>query len=165
MSHEPEGYAPSDAELRSILGDAKTIAVVGLSSNPLRHSNDVSTWLQEKGYRIVPVNPNETEVLGERSYPSLDDVPQDVAIDVVDVFRRAEHTPEIAEQAVRRGAKVLWLQDGIVNDDARRIAEDGGLTVIMGVCIQRTKRRLDRGFGGEDEPEASAAPESDKEPE
>jgi predicted CoA-binding protein len=161
---EPEGYAPSDAELRSILGDAKTIAVVGLSSNPLRHSNDVSTWLQEKGYRIIPVNPNETEVLGERSYPSLDDVPNDVAIDVVDVFRRAQYTPEIAEQAVRRGAKVLWLQDGIVNDDARRIAEDGGLTVIMGVCIQRTKRRLDRGFGGEAEPEASAAPESEKEP-
>jgi predicted CoA-binding protein len=162
---EQEGYAPSDAELRSILGDAKTIAVVGLSSNPLRHSNDVSTWLQGKGYRIVPVNPNETEVLGERSYPSLDDVPQDVAIDVVDVFRRAQHTPEIAEQAVRRGAKVLWLQDGIVNDDARRIAEDGGLTVIMGVCIQRTKRRLDRGFGGGAEPEASAAPESEKESE
>lgn len=161
MSDERDGYAPSDVELRSILGDAKTIAVVGLSSNPLRHSNDVSTYLQQKGYRIVPVNPNETEVLGERAYPSLDDVPDDVEIDVVDVFRRAEHTPEVAEQAVRRRAKVLWLQDGIVNDDARRIAEEAGLTVIMGVCIQRTKDRLDRGSGGADEPEASGAPGSE----
>lgn len=147
MSDEREGYAPSDAELRSILGDARTIAVVGLSSNPLRHSNDVSTYLQRKGYRIVPVNPNETEVLGERAYSSLDEVPEDIRIDVVDVFRRAEHTPEVAEQAVRRGAKVLWLQDGIVNDDARRIAEDAGLTVIMGVCIERTNRRLERSSG------------------
>ena len=161
MSDAQEGYAPSDAELRSILGDARTIAVVGLSSNPLRHSNDVSSYLQAKGYRIVPVNPNETEVLGEKAYPSLDDVPDDVEIDVVDVFRRAEHTPEVAEQAVRRGAKVLWLQDGIVNDDARRIGEDAGLTVIMGVCIQRTKDRLDRGIGGGDGPEASAAPENE----
>ena len=160
MSDARQGYAPSDVELWSILGDAKTIAVVGLSSNPLRHSNDVSSYLQAKGYRIVPVNPNETEVLGERAYPSLDDVPDDVEIDVVDVFRRAEHTPEVAEQAVRRRAKVLWLQDGIVNDDARRIAEEAGLTVIMGVCIQRTKDRLDRS-GGEDEPEASGAPGSE----
>ena len=147
MSDERNGYAPSDAELRSILGDARTIAVVGLSSNPLKHSNDVAGYLQRKGYRIVPVNPNETEVLGERAYPSLDDIPEDVKIDVVDVFRRAEHTPEVAEQAVRRGAKVLWLQDGIVNDDARRIAEDAGLTVIMGVCIERTNRRLERSSG------------------
>ena len=147
MSDEQEGYAPSDAELRSILGDARTIAVVGLSSNPEKHSNDVAGYLQRKGYRIVPVNPNETEVLGERAYPSLDEVPEDIRIDVVDVFRRAEHTPEVAEQAVRRGAKVLWLQDGIVNDDARRIAEDAGLTVIMGVCIERTNRRLERSSG------------------
>ncbi len=143
MSAEPEGYAPSDAELRSILGDAETIAVIGLSSKPDRHSNEVAAYLQRKGYRIVPVNPNETEVLGERAYPSLSEVPDDVRIDVVDVFRRADDTSPIAEQAVERGARVLWLQDGIVNDEARRIAEEGGLTVIMGVCIQRTKRRLE----------------------
>ena len=137
-------YGPSDAELRSILGDAKTIAVVGLSSNPFRDSFEVAEYLQAKGYRIVPVNPNETEVLGERAYPSLLDVPTDVRIDVVDVFRRAADTPPVAEQAVQVGAKVLWLQDGIVNEDARRVAEDGGLTVIMGVCIKRTNRRLER---------------------
>lgn len=139
-----EPYGPSDAELRSILGDAKTIAVVGLSSNPFRDSFEVAEYLQRKGYRIVPVNPNETHVLGETAYPSLIDVPADVRIDVVDVFRRASETPPIAEQAVQVGAKVLWLQDGIVNEDARRIAEEGGLTVIMGVCIRTTNRRLER---------------------
>jgi len=140
----PEPYGPSDAELRSILGDAETIAVVGLSSNPLRDSFEVAEYLQGKGYRIIPVNPKETEVFGEKAYPSLLDVPTDVRIDVVDVFRRAALTPPIAEQAVRIGAKVLWLQDGIVNEEARRIAEDAGLTVIMGLCIRRTERRLER---------------------
>ena len=144
MSDAPERYAPSDAELRSILGDAETIAVVGLSSKPDRESYEVAEYLQSRGYRIVPVNPNETAVLGERAYTTLSDIPEDVRIDVVDVFRRAADTPPVAEEAVARGAKVLWLQDGIVNDDARRIAEEGGLTVIMGVCIQRTKRRLDK---------------------
>jgi predicted CoA-binding protein len=138
----PRAYLPSDAELRSILGDAKSIAVVGLSSKPDRPSNDVAAFLQRKGYRIVPVNPAETEVLGERAYASLGDIPEDIVIDVVDVFRRAAETPPVAEAAVARGAKVLWLQDGIVNDDARRIAEDAGLTVIMGVCIRTTSNRL-----------------------
>jgi uncharacterized protein len=141
----PPAYMPSDAELRSILGDARTIAVVGLSSKPDRHSNEVATFLQGRGYRIVPVNPNETEVLGERAYPTLPDIPPEIEIDVVDVFRRAEDTPPVAEQAVARGAKVLWLQDGIVNDDARRIAETAGLTVIMGVCIQTTTKRVMKG--------------------
>jgi hypothetical protein len=140
----PEPYGPSDAELRSILGDAKTIAVVGLSSNPFRDSFEIAEYLQRKGYRIVPVNPNETQVLGEAAYPSLLDVPADVRIDVVDVFRRAADTPPVAQQAVQVGAKVLWLQDGIVNEDARRIAEEGGLTVVMGVCIRTTNRRLER---------------------
>ena len=141
---QSEPYGPSDAELRSILGDARTIAVVGLSSNPFKDSFEVAGYLQSKGYRIVPVNPNETEVLGETAYPSLLDVPKDIRIDVVDVFRRVAATPPIAEQAVKVGAKVLWLQDGIVNEDARRIAEEGGLTVIMGVCIRTTNRRLQR---------------------
>jgi predicted CoA-binding protein len=133
---------PSDQELRSILGEAETIAVVGLSSDPNKDSHEVASYLQGKGYRIIPVNPNETEVLGEKAYPTLLDVPEKV--DVVDVFRRAEHTPEIAEQAVKIGAKVLWLQDGIVNEDAWRIAQEGGVDVVMGVCIRRTSRRLDR---------------------
>jgi hypothetical protein len=157
--NEAAPYAPSDQELRSILGDARTIAVVGLSSNPMRDSFGVARYLRSKGYRIVPVNPNEAEVLGERAYASLLDVPPEVEIDVVDVFRRAEHTPDVARQAVERGAKVLWLQDEIVNDDARRIAEEGGLTVIMGVCIRRTRRRLI----GEAPATASSTPESEAE--
>jgi predicted CoA-binding protein len=130
------------AELRSLLGEAETIAVVGLSSDPSRPSNDVASYLQEHGYRIVPVNPNETEVLGERAYASLLDIPDDVPVDVVDVFRRAEHTPEVARDAVAIGAKVLWLQEGIVNEDAARIAQEAGLDVIMGVCIKKTRQRL-----------------------
>jgi uncharacterized protein len=138
-----ETYVPSDPELRSILGDARTIAVVGLSSNPERASYEVAEYLQSKGYRIVPVNPNETEVLGERVYPTLADIPSEIEIDVVDVFRRAEQTPAIAEEAVARGAKVLWLQEGIANDDARRIGEAGGLSVVMGVCMRKQSQRLD----------------------
>jgi len=137
-----EPAMPSDQELRSILGEAQTIAVVGLSSKTYRDSYSVAGYLQTKGYRIIPVNPNETEVLGERAYPSLLEVPEKV--DVVDVFRRAEYTPEVAEQAVKIGAKVLWLQDGIVNEDAWRIATEGGIDVVMGVCIRVTKNRLDR---------------------
>ena len=138
-----ETYVPSDPELRSILGDARTIAVVGLSSNPERASYEVAEYLQSKGYRIVPVNPNETEVLGERAYPTLADIPREIEIDVVDVFRRAEQTPAIAEEAVARGAKVLWLQEGIANDDARRIGEAGGLSVVMGVCMRKQSQRLE----------------------
>ena len=135
-------YLPSDDELRSILGAARVIAIVGLSSKPDRDSHSVASYLQGKGYRIIPVNPNESSVLGEPAYASLRDVPADIDIDVVDVFRRAEDTPAVAADAVARGARVLWLQDGIVNDDARRIAEGEGMTVVMGVCIRRTDQRL-----------------------
>lgn len=137
---EAQPYRPGDPELRAILGDARTIAVVGLSSDPTRYSNDVASYLQGHGYRIIPVNPTETEVLGEKAYPSLLEVPE--KIDAVDVFRRAEETPEVARQAVKVGAKVLWLQNDIVNEEARRIAEEAGLQVIMGVCMKTTHRRL-----------------------
>jgi predicted CoA-binding protein len=139
--------APEDRELRALLGDARTIAVVGLSSKPDRPSNGVAAYLQAHGYRIVPVNPNETDVLGERAYPSLLDLPEDMHVDVVDVFRRAEETPAVARDAVAIGARVLWLQAGIVNEDAYRIASDAGLEVIMGVCIRTTIQRLDTSEG------------------
>jgi len=141
MTETARSYAPSDPELRALLGDARTIAVVGLSSDPRRASNRIARYLQGKGYRVVPVNPNETEVLGEPSYASLRDVPDPV--DVVDVFRRPEHTPDIARDAVAAGAKLLWLQSGIVNDEARRIAEEAGLDVVMGVCIHDVAVRLE----------------------
>lgn len=135
---------PEDRELRALLGQVHTIAVVGLSSKPNRPSLSVAGYLQEHGYRIVPVNPRETEVLGEPAYPTLRDIPPDIRVDVVDVFRRAEETPEVARDAVAIGAKVLWLQDGIVNEEAYRIATEAGLEVIMGVCIRRTDQRLHR---------------------
>lgn len=138
-----DAMTPEDRELRALLGEAHTIAVVGLSSKPGRPSLEVARYLQDHGYRIVPVNPGETEVLGEPAYTSLREIPTDVKVDVVDVFRRAGDTPEVARDAVAIGAKVLWLQEGIVNEDAYRIADEGGLDVIMGVCIKRTRQRLE----------------------
>ena len=129
-------------ELRSLLGEARVIAVVGISSKPGDPRTASPPYLQEHGYRIVPVNPHETEVLGERVYPTLLDIPEDVHVDVVDVFRRAEHTPEVARDAVAIGARLLWLQEGIVSEEAARIASEGGLDVIMGVCIKKVRQRL-----------------------
>ncbi len=131
-----------DLELRALLGDVHTIAVVGLSSKPGRPSYEVARYLQRHGYRIVPVNPKETEVLGEPAYPTLRDLPADLAVDVVDVFRRAEHTPAVARDAVAIGAKVLWLQQDIVSEEAAAIATEGGLDVIMGVCIRNVREQL-----------------------
>lgn len=133
---------PEERELRSLLGEAEVVAVVGISSKPWRPSHEVASYLQQHGYRIVPVNPNEQEVLGEQVYASLLDIPEDIHVDVVDVFRRAEHTPEVARDAVAIGARTLWLQEGIVSDEAARIASEGGLEVIMGVCIMKVRERL-----------------------
>ena len=144
MADAVRATAPEDRELRILLGEARTIAVVGLSSKPGRPSLGIAAYLQDRGFRIVPVNPRETEVLGEPAYASLRDIPSELSIDVVDVFRRAEETPEVARDAVAIGAKVLWLQDGIVNDEAYRIASEAGLEVIMGVCIRQTDQRLRR---------------------
>jgi predicted CoA-binding protein len=140
---ETGAIAPDDRELRALLGEAHVVAVVGLSSKPDRPSHDVARSLQEHGYRVIPVNPHETEVLGERAYPSLLDIPEDVRVDVVDVFRRAEETPDVARQAVAIGAKALWLQEGIVNDEAAGIAIDGGLDLVMGICIKKEHARLE----------------------
>jgi uncharacterized protein len=134
--------ALGDRELRALLRDARTIAVVGSSSRPDRPSFQVAAYLQDHGYRIIPVNPNETEVLGERAYPSLNELPPSTGVDVVDVFRRSEHTPEIARQAVAIGAKTLWLQERVVNEEAAAIASEAGLDVIMGVCIRHVRERL-----------------------
>jgi predicted CoA-binding protein len=124
---------PPDDVLRQLLIDAKTIAMVGASSDPEKSSNGIMRKLQQVGYRVIPVNPRETEVLGERAYRSLTDVP--VAIDIVDVFRRSEDTPPIADDAVTIGAKALWLQQGISNEDTAARAEAGGLLVIMDACL------------------------------
>src|SRR3954464_10206196 len=131
---------PSDQELRDLLTHASTIAIVGASSNPDKASYGIMQKLQKGGYKVIPVNPRETEILGERSYPSLIDVPE--RIDIVDVFRRAEDTPAIADDAVTIGAKALWLQSGIVSEDAAARAAAGGLTVVMDKCIGATHSLL-----------------------
>src|SRR4029450_9890763 len=120
---------PSDEELKELLTSAKTIAIVGASSNPDKASYGIMRKLQQSGYRVIPVNPRETEVLGEPSYASLEDVPE--KIDIVDVFRRPEDTPSIADDAVKVGAKALWLQTGIANEEAAARARAGGLAVVM----------------------------------
>ena len=137
---EEEFHNPSDDELRRIYEATSTIAVVGASDNAGKPAHAIPRQLKGLGYRIVPVNPKSGEILGERAYQSLDDV--DVPIDVVDVFRPADETPEIARQAVKAGAKVLWLQEGIVSEEAASIAREGGLTAVMGICMGATARRL-----------------------
>jgi len=131
---------PTDDELRRIYAETKTIAVVGASHKEHRAAHTIPAFLQRHGYRIVPVNPRGGELFGERVVPSLRDV--DVAVDVVDVFRPPPETPEVARDAVAIGAKVLWLQEGIRNDEAAAIAEAGGLTVVMDLCMGETYRRL-----------------------
>ncbi len=120
--------------IQRVLRDAKTIAIVGLSGNPLRASNFVGFYLQRHGYRVIPVNPREPEILGERSYSSLREVP--VAVDIVDVFRAPAALPGIARQAVEIGAKCLWCQFTVINEEGARIAEQGGLTVVMDRCLK-----------------------------
>lgn len=131
---------PADDELRALLEGAGTIAMVGASSDPTRPSHGVMAFLLERGFRVIPVSPNETEVLGQTAYPSLEAVPEPV--DIVDVFRRSEHTPAIADEAVAIGARTLWLQLGISSEDAAKRARAGGLTVVMDRCIAQTVRRL-----------------------
>ena len=120
--------------IQRVLLDAKTIAIVGLSGNPLRASNFVGFYLQRHGYRVIPVNPREPEILGERSFASLRDVP--VPVDIVDVFRAPSALPEIARDAVAIGAKCLWCQFTVINEEGARIAEDGGLAVVMDRCLK-----------------------------
>jgi predicted CoA-binding protein len=131
---------PSDNVLKQLLTDATTIAMVGASANPDKASYGIMQKLQSVGYRVFPVNPRESEILGEQSYASLIDIPE--RVDIVDVFRRAEDTPAIADDAVTIGAKTLWLQTGIVSEDAAARAEAGGLTVVMDACIGATHALL-----------------------
>lgn len=113
--------------------DARTVAVVGLSSNSARDSHRIAAYLKDHGYRVVPVNPNETEVLGETAYPTLADVPFD--IDVVDVFRRREHLKGVVEEAIKKGAWGVWGQLGVADNEAERIADAAGLAFVMNRCI------------------------------
>ena len=119
--------------IKEILERYKTIAVVGLSSQTWRPSYSVSKYMQNAGYRIIPVNPGETEVLGEKAYATLDDVPE--PFDIVDIFRRPEYVPEIVEAAIRRNARVIWMQLGVGHEAAAARARSAGLEVVMERCI------------------------------
>jgi predicted CoA-binding protein len=129
----PDGAAASADPIFDILTKYKTIAVVGLSSNPARPSYGVTEYMQGSGYHIIPVNPNETDVLGEPSYASLEEVPQ--RIEIVDVFRRPEEIAPVVDAAIRAGAKVIWMQLGIANEAAAEKARAAGITVVMDACI------------------------------
>ena len=133
--------AGADAILE-LLKQYKTIAVVGLSSNPMRPSYDVTEYMQAAGYRIIPVNPNEQKVLGEKSYARLEEVPE--KIEIVNVFRRAEEVPAVVESAIRVGAKVVWMQQGVENEEAAEKAHAAGLMVIEDACILVEHRRRAR---------------------
>ena len=124
---------PSDKEIYELLVNTKTIAMIGASANPEKTSHGIMKKLQSVGYRVIPVNPNETEILGEKCYASLKDIP--VKIDLVNVFRKAETTVPIASEAINIHAKALWLQLGIINEETAAIAKKGGLLVVMDACI------------------------------
>lgn len=130
----------NQVDIKELLADSRTIAVVGLSSNPSRPSHGVSAYLQRAGFRIIPVNPVEKEILGERCYPSLRDIPEKV--DIVDVFRNPDAVGPIAEDAVAIGARCLWLQEGVVNQAAAEMASAAGLEVVMDFCILKKHREL-----------------------
>ena len=125
-----------------IVKEAETIAVVGLSDNPEKYSQEVGSYLREQGYRIIPVKPTKEEVFEEHAYDTVDQIPEQV--DVVDVFLPPEKTPEAAKDAVRAGAKVLWLQEGIQSEEARQIAEEGSLTYVEDRCMKQTHESLQK---------------------
>jgi uncharacterized protein len=134
----PENNA-TDEEIRQILTDARTVAVVGLSGDPGRASYRVAAYLKENGYRIIPVNPGVEEALGEKAYPSLRDIPGPV--DVVDIFRRPEFIPEIVDEAIRAGAKAIWMQEGLAHNGAAERARAAGLKVVMSKCMMKEHRK------------------------
>ncbi len=132
----------SDEDLSRLLRSAKTIAVVGCSTQPGKPSHEVPRYLKDQGYRVVPVHPSAREILGERAYPSLADVPG--PIDIVNVFRPAEEAPAVVEAAIARGARAVWLQQGISHPAAAARAREAGLEIVMDLCIMKAHTRLGR---------------------
>jgi uncharacterized protein len=143
----PPYTPPSDESVAELLRSARTIAVVGLSPKRYRASYGVSEYLQSAGYRILPVNPNEAEILGEKVYARLEDIPE--RVDIVDVFRRSEFVPEIVESAIRIGARAVWMQEEVVHEAAAARASEAGLLVVMDSCILKAHHHL---LGGKHRP-------------
>jgi hypothetical protein len=140
LHNQKETNMNSDKVMKEILLSAKTIASFGLSSNQEKESFWIVSYLKEQGYRIIPVNPTATEILGEKVYPDLESIPDQV--DVVQVFRKSEDVPPVVDSAIKIGAKVVWMQEGIVNEDAAQKAREAGLQVVMDACMRATHRRL-----------------------
>ncbi|MCP3177924.1 CoA-binding protein [Desulfuromonas sp. KJ2020] len=130
----------NETDIRNILSTHKTIAMVGASSNPERASNHVLEYLLQAGYTVFPVNPKDEELFGQKVYRRLEDIPH--PIDIVDVFRNPADAPAVAREAVEAGAKVLWLQEGVISEEAARIAAEGGLRVVMDRCMLKEHQRL-----------------------
>ncbi len=134
----------SDEQTKKVLETAKTIAVVGLANSPLRPSYGVAAYMQQQGYRIIPVNPMIGESLGEKSYTSLREIPKDIKIDIVDVFRRPDAVPEVVDQVIELKLPVLWLQETVVHEKAAERARKAGVFVVMDRCVLKEHRRLMR---------------------
>jgi len=133
-----------DDAIRDLLSSAKIIAVVGLSSKCSRASFGVSRYMQSAGYRIIPVNPNESEVLGEKAYADLESIPKGVKIDIVNIFRRPEEVPEVVDAAIRLGAPAVWMQEGVIHEEAAAAARSAGIFVVMDRCLLKDHQRLMR---------------------
>ena len=135
-------FAMPDELIQKILKTAKTIAVVGLSTDPEKAAHHVPAYLQQQGYTIIPVHPTASEILGEKAYASLDDIPDEITIDVVNVFRPAAELPGVVDAAIRNHARAVWAQEGIVNNDAADTARAAGLDVVMGKCMLKEHKAL-----------------------
>ncbi len=133
-----------DALIRDLLANSTTIAVVGLTNNPMRPSHGVSAYMQQQGYRIIPVNPSVHEVLGEKAYAKLSDIPKDVKIDIVDVFRRPDAVPGVVDEVLALKLPAIWLQETVVHEQAAEKARNAGVKVVMDKCILKEHRRLMR---------------------
>lgn len=130
-------------DLVNLFKRIKTIAVVGLSDNPERYSNQVASYFQSQGFKIVPVNPNVSEVLGEKAYPTLLAIPKDLKIDVIDIFRRSEFVlPHVQETIDRGDAKIIWMQEGVVSAEAERLAKEHGMDVVMNACLMKAHKSV-----------------------
>jgi len=129
-----------EQSVKDILKTSNTIASVGLSSNPEKDSHWVATYLKNNGYRVIPVNPTADEIMGEKSYASLSEIPEKV--DIVQIFRKPEDVPPVVDEAIKMGAKVVWMQEGIINEEAEQAAEEAGLFVVMDVCMRAAHQWL-----------------------
>ena len=131
-----------EENIKKILSNSRTVAVVGISPKEDRPSFMVASYLKSKGYQIIPVRPDGEKILGEKVYRSLDEIPKEIKVDVVDIFRKSEDVPPIIEEAIRRGAKAVWMQEGIIHKEAGEKAEKAGLSVVMDRCMKKEHQKL-----------------------